>query len=403
MGETTKEVIVAGESSVPNDVKKSNQLIHSKFKLTTLQQNILFLALAKAKRDKQDNVIRAEVNMLEVKKYTGTKGHSIYARAEKAAVNLATLYILNRTGEDEFHVQSGIIDDVKYKNGTLFFEFGKKYEPLIYDLKSNFTSINTLTYMRLSTGYCKRLYEILKSETFKGDIIIKEMSIGEIKLSLGMVDINETMQYELQRNSHLNTTELVAKYADKDITWTYLRMTIEKIIDEINEKTDIHVTHKLVKVGRGGKIVGVEFTVTKRKDTEELEKKEDVIKEPDEDELDELIDEVKEIIEEKIKTKDCKTLLKIAGYSVGKIKEKYEIMKMKETPVKDMVAWLICAIKDDYQKPIIVEGKEKKNNFNSFNQSKYSERFYELLSIQAVRELTEEEKKEYDNEIKNAR
>ena len=214
MNTCSREMLLNDEYSirtvgfVPSNIKKSNQLIHSKFKLTTLQQKIFYLALAKIKMDKKSGLAHSEVNVAELKQYTGTKSHAIYTDAKAAAINLATMYILSES-ENEFQVQSGIIDEVIYKNGTMSFSFGKKYNNLIYDLSNNFTLLNTDIFMSLSTGYCIRLYEILKSETFKSDIVLKKMSIGEVKLSMGMVNINEKMQKVLQKNAHIDKNKLI--------------------------------------------------------------------------------------------------------------------------------------------------------------------------------------------------
>ena len=47
--------------------------------------------------------------------------------------------------------------------------------------------------------------------------------------------------------------------------------------------------------------------------------------------------------------------------------------------------------------------KPKKNKFNDFTQSNYSDRFYELVEMKMIRGLTEEEQKEYEEELRKAR
>lgn len=372
-----EELLVSTVGFFPNNIKKANQLIHSKFKLNTLQQKILFLALAKARMNEEENLVTAEISVTEVKKYTGINSNSIYDRARDAAINLATLYILNENpSNNQFEVQSGIIDNVKYDNGTMYFKFGQKYNSLVYNIKSNYTMLNKDIYMSLNSGYSLRLYEILKAESYKGDVVIKEMSIGDIKLSLGMVGINDKMQAKLNKNSAIDMDKLIKDYADKDLAWASVKKTLDGVLTEINEKTDIHVEQEQLRTGKGGKVTGLAFTITKKEVIEEEPQKNLPKKEKTEEEIDELIDEVKDIIDEKIKTKDCKVLLKIAEYDVGRIKEKYEILKKNSRKIENVVGWLIKAIEEDYQEPIGKEPEKatkKKNNFHFEGERDYSQ------------------------------
>lgn len=383
-----EDLIISNVGSIPDNVKKSNQLIHSKFKLSTLHQKILFLALAKIKIDNNNKMARSQVSVLEIQKYTGLNGHSLYQRVKEAAVNLATLYILNEADGEKFHIQSGIINDVKYDKGILNFEFGQKYIPLISNLQSNYTLLDTKVFMSLDSGFSMRMYEILKSESFRGDIIEKYMSVGDIKLSTGLIAINEKMQKVADKNSNLDMNKLVSEYADKDVNWPFLKKNIDKTIKEMNEKTDLQVSYKTERSGYGGKIHGVTFSVMKKEMLEKLEKKKLKENKINEDELDELVDEVKDIIEEKIKIKECKAILEAAEYDIEKIKKNYEIMKQSKTKIENIIGWLISAVeRNDYTEPITREPSKSDNNieetdthfipnttnnFNKFTQRKYS-------------------------------
>lgn len=80
----------------------------------------------------------------------------------------------------------------------------------------------------------------------------------------------------------------------------------------------------------------------------------------------------------------------------GKPLQGYKFTFKKENVVKEITANTIDnKTKNSYSK--------KKNKFNDFQQSNYSERFYQLIDIKCVRQLTEEEQKEYEEELKKAR
>lgn len=65
---------------------------------------------------------------------------------------------------------------------------------------------------------------------------------------------------------------------------------------------------------------------------------------------------------------------------------------------------IIKAIENEKQEVEQTQKKtRKKNKFNDFTQSNYSDRFYDLLEIKMGRGLTQEEKEEYEEELKKAR
>jgi len=81
----------------------------------------------------------------------------------------------------------------------------------------------------------------------------------------------------------------------------------------------------------------------------------------------ELINGIKCIFKESVTDLQAKTLLNTTKGDLNTIKEKYEVAKV--TPgIKNIVGWMIDAIKKDYQAPI---GKIKVHNFNDYEQRTY--------------------------------
>lgn len=99
--------------------------------------------------------------------------------------------------------------------------------------------------------------------------------------------------------------------------------------------------------GRGGKIYGIDFEVTKKDMTVEPTLEEEVPT-PADAELDDLIDKVMDIIDEKIKISQAKALLKVANYDINKIEYAYELA-CKQENIKNLIGWLTAAIQNGYE------------------------------------------------------
>ena len=92
----------------------------------------------------------------------------------------------------------------------------------------------------------------------------------------------------------------------------FKRRVLDVAVSEINEKSDLQVTYQLLRGGRGGRIYGIDFEVTRQDAVVEKTAK-DPVKVPSAEELDSMADQVLEIIEEKIKISEAKALLKGGG------------------------------------------------------------------------------------------
>ncbi|MCO7152001.1 hypothetical protein NIA73_00275 [Anaerobutyricum hallii] len=74
-----------------------------------------------------------------------------------------------------------------------------------------------------------------------------------------------------------------------------------------------------------------------------------------------MVGKVKEIIKDvNLSRKDCISLLKASNNNLDKIETAYELAK-KQEDIVNFVAWMIAAIKNEYEKPIeVVEGSQEK-------------------------------------------
>ena len=127
----------------------------------------------------------------------------------------------------------------------------------------------------------------------------------------------------------------------------FKRRVLDVAVNEINEKSDISVKYDLMRSGRGGKIYGIDFEVTK-KDMNVEPTVEEEVPTPDDVELDDLIDKVMDIIDEKIKISQAKALLKVANYDINKIEYAYELA-CKQENIRNLIGWMTSAIQNGYE------------------------------------------------------
>lgn len=99
--------------------------------------------------------------------------------------------------------------------------------------------------------------------------------------------------------------------------------------------------------GRGGKIYGIDFEVTK-KDMNVEPTVDEEVPTPNDVELDDLIDKVMDIIDEKIKISQAKALLKVANYDINKIEYAYELA-CKQENIRNLIGWMTSAIQNGYE------------------------------------------------------
>ena len=73
---------------------------------------------------------------------------------------------------------------------------------------------------------------------------------------------------------------------------------------------------------------------------------------------------------------DC--IIKEAGYQIGPIKDAVDVLRAQKTEIVNVVGWLIIAIRKNY-KVVTWTPPKKKNDFNNFEQRKYTPEEMEAL------------------------
>ena len=140
------------------------------------------------------------------------------------------------------------------------------------------------------------------------------------------------------------------------------------------------VSYEPVKSGKGGKVYGITFYVelNSGKDKKKLETKKRaknllLVKMK----KFEMYVQVKELIKESVSIKDIKSICETAEYDFEKIQTAYHIAELAGH-IENLVGFMIKAIKEGYATPV---KKEKKNQFNNFEQRQYDFDEYEKVLL----------------------
>lgn len=364
-------------------IKKANQIITGKHKISALEQKVFNLSLAKVKYDKKLNRPVAELTVKEIKKIIGCKGNSIYTYIKDIADSLSDRKIILEDKEKQEFEIVGLMNIVKYKRGKLTIMFEPEITKFVLNLQSNYTRLNLKLYSKLNNIYAMRLYEIFKSKLFKEiNSFSIAYGINDLKLTIGMIQTNKEINNAIKKG--MSTEVAVAKYYkgnELGFTGNFTR-ALETAINEINEITDIYVEYESIKVSNGGKIDKILFNIMDKTLLQNINVDIKGIQQnkPSEDEMLEMIVELKINIEEKLTIENYKQLLECANYNVELILEKYEQSK-KTKKIDNLVAWLTCAIKENYKttsknntsESSSNQSDKPKNKFNDFQQRNYSD------------------------------
>ena len=372
--------------SMPDILKKSNYLINTKYKMTATEHKIFNLSLAKVKYDEKENRPIAVLSAKEVQEILNIKGNSVYSQMKTIANKL--------TGSKKILIEDKV--NKKFSSMVLIsvctYVAGKgkmivKFEPdttdLVLNLKPSYTKLKLNVYKYLSNFHAMKLYEIFRSNMFKGDVLDITYGINDLKFATLMILTNEKIDDALVAGK-ISIEEAIEESAKNGgyNTYSSFKRALDTAVKEINDFTDINVDMKMIRSGIGGKVTKVRFIVTEKKQIIiPIDENVDIIthdeKEVDDDELFELIDKLREIISEPLKLKDYKTILEVAKYDTLLIEEKYNILKNSNNKVENIVGWMIRAIEDDYTPNVSKKPKKSESDTNKKNSFHYQgERVY---------------------------
>lgn len=206
-------------------VKKSNELIRSKYNLSLLEQRIILIGISYIKDKSNRNVyipVSEYRNLLNVEHFNYQ--HLVDVLQKLRERSIVTAKVNSATGELEEGFITGWVDSVHYKDGVIQLRFNEDIWSHIIELKEKYAEFQLSSILTLKSKYSIRFYEILKSYAFIGHYTATVDEIRDILM-------------------------LESKYSRfNDLDRTILSPSINEINE--NDNLDIKVTYTPEKKGR---------------------------------------------------------------------------------------------------------------------------------------------------------
>lgn len=341
---------------------KSNFLIGAKYKSTLLENQITALSLYKIyrneyKEDKGRMVCSIEAS--ELRKLLHKNKGSFYSQLENTANNMASRTIGFSDPIKEEFVYISVIDRAEYIKGVFSVYFNADLKEYLLNLDKNFTILELPIMLKFKHGYSFRLYELLSSKLYLHKNTTKientykiNFNLSELKLEMGVVNANtDSVRRELNKSKTPDYDKAVAKAEEKNFNswYEFKRSVIEVAKKEINEKTNLNIEYDTIRSGRGGKVCGINFYVTKKGVDEETIKENK--KKLDMTDIEKFIfySNVLKLFEEyNLTIDDIQPICVDADFNMEKIENAKKLLD-NTSNVNNVIGWIKDCIKKGYK------------------------------------------------------
>ncbi|MBX0293110.1 replication initiation protein [Hymenobacter sp. HSC-4F20] len=227
------------DASESLEVRQYNAITTARYDYTACQLDLLFFLLSKLRREDKPNQ-EYQIHMNEVVAVTGREWH--YQQLREATESMGSRMF--EVENDQSYVQLWMFQKVEYVKGQgyLRIRLSEDIRPYLFELKSNFTSYQLFSALKISSKYAKRIYHLASQWKDIGET--KTYDLDEFKLMLKLKDPKGKEPEQFQRISDLKSKVL-------DIA-----------VRQINENTELKIGYTLLKQGRS--FHAVRFYVTKQ-------------------------------------------------------------------------------------------------------------------------------------------
>lgn len=222
-------------------IRKSNELIEARYKLSVSEQRFILLLASEISPDDED-FKDYEISVNDFARMFELKiNGSLYQDIERTALSLMkqTITFRNKTSTEAFSWLSYI----RYVNGSgvVQLRFDKALKPYLLQLKNRYTQYQLNFAVKFKSQYSIRLYELLKMDSFKANN-------GKFERVFKISELREVLDIEA---------------ANYPVFADFRRDVLEPSINDISNKTDLTITAvDYRKTGR--KITSATFVVITR-------------------------------------------------------------------------------------------------------------------------------------------
>ncbi|MBO5631542.1 MAG: replication initiation protein [Aeriscardovia sp.] len=222
------------------NIKQSNKLIESRYRLTTYEQRMV-IAICSQLKNSNDKSPVIRLNVSDLADFCKFEPQKKYSLVKTTARRLRSRTLEYQKPDGKWYI-TGWVNSAEYlDDGTIEFCIDPKLTPQLLQLKSAYLSTPAAPLMEFKCDYTARFYFMLK----------KMLKIHSFDYELDF--LRDRLQLS---KSYCQISNLKSR-------------VIEPAIKEINEASDIRVTHEYIKEGRT--YTKIHFTVEKEKATSEEE------------------------------------------------------------------------------------------------------------------------------------
>lgn len=369
---------------------KSNQLINAKGRSSALNLKLFAIAIRAAKINPSDGQIVAVIPGMTLRRILNSNSNSFYdqikAVIKPSSPNTPSLLDWRLYLEDDAsqHIEGiNIVTHATFINGKLTIVLNKELESQLFHLKSNYTILSLTDVVKLKSAYSIKLYEIFKSRmdreqatTRNAGPYLISYDLAELKQELGIIDPTVSVtEVKKKKSGPTHRRDIYSEYSE------FRRRVLDKAREELNSCTSVYMDYEPVRSGKGGRVVAIDFTLTRQAPREEAEAAPAAQQLSENDRM-EVMDAVLDMIDEKISIRDVKAICEAADYDEARIRKAYAASR-RAGRIVNLTGWLIAAIRGDYKVPEDeAEEAPKRSTRNSFN--RHPQQQYDIEALEKL-------------------
>lgn len=325
-------------------VTKSNYFIMNSSYDLSLEEQKIILTLASMVQPEDEEFKPYIFKISDFMELLGVENQAKYTEIPKITKELMKKVFEIQEGDTL--IQTAWLSGAKYKKGSGEVEltFSSYLKPYMLKLNTMFTQYKLANILSMKSKYSPRIYEILKCNEFKKQGYI-EIEVEELR-------------------KLLKADNIYPRYND------FKRKVLEQTQKELKKISDINFDFEEIKTGR--KVTALRFYIHQNRiksinNAMIIEEVSATVSEDNEQEKEDIEKIIYIMKAENIKELDAIKIYKASNGDINKIQEKYNLSKSMPE-IKNIVGWMIKAIKEDYH---AIKGKGKIDNFNNFEQRQY--------------------------------
>ena len=202
---------------------QSNFITSAKYEMSALEKNILYMVMAKIKKEDSHKTIYT-VSATDIMSYM--KGETVNYNSFKKATEKLLSRVLEGTLSNGNLLQVAFVSSAEYiaNKGLIEIELSQKILPYYLNLTEKFTTFELETALNLNSIYSKRIYELisqyknLPNKSFKIPLKILKETLGVIELKTGK---DKYENFSIFKKNVLDPASTEINGKNLDVSFTY--------------------------------------------------------------------------------------------------------------------------------------------------------------------------------------